>query len=217
MACRSSPAWGRARNSFQFSGLSLYTAYFVAIQAYDVAGNASTNVTTLRIFLPSTDPPGGCRGHPANPGWPRPPPPSRGAVTTRPTCSASPVSRLLTANFTTWLVGPPTVPGLSACFRLSGRNRANNYYFAVVGFNGTNGFILMLPLPPGTDQYVWYAYCHSYLAARAKAWLKHLPLHAGVDNATLTIQPEPPCPPARARPSSKAAGGRRDGARAHHP
>jgi hypothetical protein len=48
---------GSGSRSFNFGGLALDTHYYVAVQAFDIAGNAIANVSTLPIFLPSTIPP----------------------------------------------------------------------------------------------------------------------------------------------------------------
>ena len=48
---------GKAVRSFRFTGLTPDTDYFVAMGAFDVAGNGSSTVTTLAVFLDSDLPP----------------------------------------------------------------------------------------------------------------------------------------------------------------
>ena len=48
---------GPTATSYQFTGLSLDTPYYVVVQAVDMAGNSSATVTPLEIILPSSLPP----------------------------------------------------------------------------------------------------------------------------------------------------------------
>ncbi|HEX3716951.1 MAG TPA: DUF642 domain-containing protein [Verrucomicrobiae bacterium] len=132
---------GSSARSYQYYGLSLNTNYYVAIQAVDTAGNALTAITPLAVKLPSSLPPP-VPIQVANSG-------SSGAVISWNTYNTSSLlgfSGFLVysqqANFTTvaGLTPLATVAANQTSFQVNGLDRTKTTYFAVVGYNNTNGF-----------------------------------------------------------------------------
>ena len=181
---------GSGASSFQFSGLSLDTPYYVAIQAYDVAGNASTNVTALPIFLPSTIPPPVAIQQ--TPG---------GRSTASLSWSSYNTASLFgfsgfrvyygTANFTTvaGLVPAATLGPSANSFQVSGLNRTNTYYFAVVGFNDTNGFNPNVTTATWSDPYSGNITANTSIGGAGQSVVNIYHSMVVLNNATLTIQP----------------------------
>jgi hypothetical protein len=181
---------GSGANSFQFSGLSLDTAYYAAVEAYDVAGNASTNVTALRIFLPSAIPPAvAIQQIPV------------GDAAASLSWSSYNTAGLFgfsgfyvyygTANFTTvaGLVPAATLGPSANSFLVSGLNRANTYYFAVVGFNDTNGFNPNVTTATWTDPYSGNITASASIGGAGQSVVNIYRSMVVLNNATLTIQP----------------------------
>jgi len=181
---------GSSASSFQFSGLALDTVYYVAVEAFDVAGNASTNVTSLPIFLPSTIPP---------------------AVTVQQTPVGDATASLSwssyntaslfgftgfqvyygTANFTSvaGLVPAATLGPSASSFQVSGLNRANTYYFAVVGYNDTNGFNPNVTTATWSDPYSGNITASTAIGGAGQGVVNIYHSMVVQNNATLTIQP----------------------------
>lgn len=140
--------------SFQFNGLALDTKYYVAVQAVDIAGNATTSIVPQLIKLPSTIPP---------------------KVTIQEGAVAASSALLTWSNYSTAnLLGfagfkvyyevtnftsvsnltPRLTLGTAAqSIQIDGLNRSNIYHFAVVGFNGIGGFNSNVSTAAWSDPY----------------------------------------------------------------
>jgi len=176
--------------SFQFTGLALDTLYYAAIEAFDVAGNASPNVTALPIFLPSTIPPAVLvQQTPV------------GASTASLSWSGYNTASLFgfsgfriyygTANFgaVAGLIPAATLGPSSNSFQVTGLNRSNAYYFAVVGFNDTNGFNPNVSTVTWSDPYAGNITADTVIGGPGQGVVNIYHSIVVLNNATLTIQP----------------------------
>ena len=132
---------GSGSRSYTYSGLLLNTNYYLAVQAVDNAGNALLAATPLPVYLPSSLPP---------------PVPiqvaAAGATSALVSWTSYDPSALLgfsgyqvysaQSNFTkvTGLTPQATVGVGQTSLHVIGLDRTKTTYFAVVGYNNTNGF-----------------------------------------------------------------------------
>ncbi|MFN7140170.1 MAG: Ig-like domain-containing protein, partial [Limisphaerales bacterium] len=175
---------------YQLGGLELDRSYFVALVAVDLAGNSSTNISPLSVLLPSSIPP---------------------AVPIHVTSIGSASALVSWTNYNTAnLFGFAgfqlfyeetnfhSVAGLSARANLGAAvrstqvnnlDRTKNYFFAVVGVNGTNG------LDPNVTTATWsdpYAGTISVDTAIGGTNQSEVAINQSIvvrSNATLTILP----------------------------
>jgi hypothetical protein len=181
---------GSGPRSFNFGGLALDTPYYVAIQAFDVAGNVTPNVAPLPIFLPSTvPPPVSSQQTPV------------GSSTASLSWSSYNTANLFgfsgfrvyyaTTNFTTvaGLVPAATLGASANSFSLGGLNRSNTYYFAVVGFNGTNGFNPAVTTVTWTDPYSGSITVNTTIGGGGQSVVSIYHAITVQNNAILTVQP----------------------------
>ena len=145
---------GAGARSYDFGGLALNSNYYLAVQAVDTVGNALTAVTTLPVFLPSSlPPPVGIQVAAAG---------AASAVVSW--NSYNPPALLGFAgyfvyyeptNFSTvaGLTPQTTVGAGQVSVQINGLNRTQTNYFAVVGYNNTNGFNPQVTTAAWTDPY----------------------------------------------------------------
>ena len=181
---------GSSSRSFNFGGLALDTHYYAAVQAFDIAGNAIANVSTLPIFLPSTIPP---------------PVPAQqtpvGSSTASLSWSSYNTANLFgfsgfrvfyaTTNFSSVasLSAGATLGTAANSFTLGGLNRSNTYYFAVVGYNDTNGFNPAVTTVTWTDPYSGNITANTSIGGAGQGVVNIYHSITVQNNATLTIQP----------------------------
>ena len=134
-------AVGTSSRTYVYPGLSLDTDYYVAVAAVDSAGNSAPTVTSLKIRLPSTIPPlvsvsvAAGSSSSASISWP-------GYNTSGLFGFAGFRLYYETANFNsvTGLTARQVLTSDARSASATGLDRTKTYYFAVVGFNGTNGY-----------------------------------------------------------------------------
>jgi len=180
---------GSSARSFQFGGLTLDKPYYVAVQAVDVAGNAST-VIPLTVTLPSSvPPPVTVHESPV------------GANSALLSWSGYNASGLLgfagfqiyfaQTNFTSVAgLTPQTMVGPTVTSsQVDGLNRANTYYFAVVGVNATNGFNPNVTTASWSDPYAGNITASTTIGGAGQNVVPINHSMSVVNNATLTILP----------------------------
>jgi hypothetical protein len=132
---------GPGARSVQFVGLALDTPYYAAVQALDVAGNGISSVTPLRFVLPtSLPPPVIVQVTPttlgsALVGWP-----SYNTASLLGFAGFRVYSAQASFSSVAGLTPIATLDASAQSYPVTGLDRSKTYYFAVVGFNGTNGF-----------------------------------------------------------------------------
>jgi uncharacterized repeat protein (TIGR03803 family) len=175
--------------SFQFGGLALDTRYYVAVQAVDSAGNVS-GVNVLPVILPETiPPPVSVQTAPV------------GANSVLVSWNSYNASALLgfagftlyyaPGNFTTVpgsLTGVPLGPSVQS-YQITGLDRTKTYYFAVVGFNLTNGFNPNVTTAVWSDPYAGNIGVNTTIGGAGQSQVGIYNSIVVVSNATLTIQP----------------------------
>ena len=180
---------GAGARSFQFSGLALDTEYYAAVQAVDSAGNAS-GISVLPVILPETVPPPVSVQAAAV-----------GANSVLLSWNSYNTSALLGfAGFTLYyapsnfssvpgpLVGVPLGPSVQA-YQVSGLDRAKTYYFAVVGFNLTNGLNPNVTTAVWSDPYAGNIGVNTAIGGAGQSQVNIYRNMVVVSNATLTIEP----------------------------
>ena len=181
---------GSGARSFQFGNLALDTPYYAAIQAFDVAGNASPYVTTLKIFLPSTMPPPvlvqdtPVGASSASLSWNSYNTASLFGFTGFRLYSA-------TSNFTSvaGLIPTVTLAPSANSFQVNGLIRTNNYYFAVVGYNDTNGFNPNVTTASWTDPYAGNIGVNTTIGGAGQSVVNINHSMVVINNAILTLLP----------------------------
>ena len=181
---------GVGTTSCQFNGLALDTPYYVAVQAFDLAGNCITAVSPLRLVLPSTvPPPVSLQASPL------------GAASAALSWSSYSTSSLFgfagfrvyqaQTNFSsvTALTPLATLGGSARAYEVDGLDRTHPYYFAVVGFNGTNGFNPSVTTAGWTDPYAGNLGVNTTIGGGAPSVVDIYQSIVVASNATLTIQP----------------------------
>ena len=147
-------AVGSSTRTFVYPGLSLDTDYYAAVTAVDSAGNSAPSVTPLKIRLPSTIPPlvsvgvAAASSSSASISWP-------GYNTSGLFGFSGFRLYYETANFNS-VSGLTARQSLTADARsatATGLDRTKTYYFAVVGYNGTNGFNTTVVTGSWSDPY----------------------------------------------------------------
>ena len=180
---------GPGARSFPFSALALDTPYYLAVQAVDLAGNGSS-VSPLVLTLPSSlPPPVSIQESPV------------GATSALLSWNGYNTSGLLGfAGFQVFVSGtnfssvggwvPQATLGPTATsYQVNGLNRTNVYYFAVVGFNYTNGFNPAVTTVSWSDPYAGNIAVNTTIGGAGPSVI---PIHhsiAVVGGAILTIQP----------------------------
>jgi hypothetical protein len=181
---------GAGARSYQFTGLSLDTPYYVAVQAVDTAGNSLAALTPLPIVLPSSLPP-----------------PVRITVSPAGASSAvvswngySTAGLLGFAGFYVYLeqtdftsvagLTPQATLGPSqSSFQANGLDRTKTNYFAVVGFNAANHFNPNVLATAWTDPYAGVIGVNTTIGGSAPSVVPIYQSIVVASNATLTIQP----------------------------
>jgi len=180
---------GSGARAFQFGGLALDTQYYAAVQAVDSAGNVS-GVSVLPVILPETiPPPVSVQAAPV------------GANSVLLSWNSYNTSALLGfAGFTLYyapsnfssvpgsLTGLPLGP-LVQSYQVSGLDRTKTYYFAVVGFNLTNGFNQNVTTAVWSDPYAGNIGVNTAIGGAGQSQVSIYNNIVVVSNATLTIQP----------------------------
>ncbi|MGA2174885.1 MAG: choice-of-anchor tandem repeat GloVer-containing protein [Verrucomicrobiota bacterium] len=180
---------GSGARSFQFGGLALDTRYYAAVQAVDYAGNAS-GLSVLPVILPETvPPPVSVQAAPV------------GADSVLLSWNSYNTAALLgfagftlyeaPGNFTSVpgsLVGVPLGPSVQS-YQVSGLDRAKTYYFAVVGFNLTNGFNPNVTTAVWSDPYAGNIGIDTTIGGAGQSQVPVYHSIVVVSNATLTLEP----------------------------
>jgi hypothetical protein len=145
---------GSSARSYTYGGLLLNTNYYLAVQALDTAGNALAAATPLVVNLPSTLPPPVSITVVAS-----------GASNAVVSWNTYNTSALLgfagyrvywqQSNFknVASLVPQATLGPSQTSLTVNGLDRTTTTYFAVVGYNNTNGFNTAVTTAPFTDPY----------------------------------------------------------------
>jgi hypothetical protein len=176
--------------SYQFTGLSLDTPYYVAVQAVDTAGNSLTTLTPLEIILPSSLPP--AVGITVS---------AAGASSALVSWSGYSTAGLLgfagfyvyyeQTNFTSvaGLTPRATLGASQSSFQVNGLDRAKTNYFAVVGFNAANIFYANVLTTAWTDPYAGIIGVNTTIGGSGPSVVPIYQSIVVASNATLTIQP----------------------------
>ena len=181
---------GPSATSYQFTGLSLDTPYYVAIQAVDTAGNSSATVTPLEIIIPSSLPPPVHINVSAV-----------GATSALINWSGYSTAGLL--GFSGFYVYYQTTPftsvtGLSpqtalapniTSYQVNGLDRTKTYYFAVVGYNADNNFNSSVTTGTWSDPYAGTIGVNTTIGGAAPGAVNIYSSIVVANNATLTVQP----------------------------
>jgi choice-of-anchor C domain-containing protein len=181
---------GSSARSYQYYGLSLNTNYYLAVQAVDTAGNALTAVTALKVNLPSS----------------LPPPVSiqvaaLGATNAVVSWNGYNASALLgfggfwvyyqQSNFSSvaGLSPQATVgPGQNSV-QVNGLDRTKTTYFAVVGYNNTNGFNPNVTTASWSDPYAGNIGTTTTLGGAGQSVINIYHSIVVVSNAELMVTP----------------------------
>ncbi len=181
---------GSSARSYQYFGLSLNTNYYLAVQAVDTAGNALTAVTPLVVNLPSSLPP---------------PVPiqvaalgASSAVVSWNTYNTSALFGFAgynvyyqQANFST-VTGLPvqaTVGPGQTSLQVNGLDRTKTTYFAVVGYNNTNGFNPNVTTASWSDPYAGNIGVTTTIGGAGQSVVNIYHSIVVVSNAALIVQP----------------------------
>lgn len=184
-----STALGSAARAYTVGGLTLDTPYYVEVQAVDTAGNSSLFTSPFTFVLPSSiPPPVTVLQSPV------------GSSTASLSWNTYNPSSLLgfagfrvyhaTTNFSS-VVGMTPDTTLSAStfgYQETGLDRAQTYYFAVVGFNGTNGFNPAVTTVSWSDPFAGNISANTTLGGAGQVVNIYQSIQV-VSNATLTIAP----------------------------
>ena len=184
-------AAGAGARSFTFGGLALDTAYYLAVQAYDTAGNSYPMVTTLRVLLPTAlPPPVGLQVA------------SLGASTAALSWNSYAGSALpgfsgfrvfvAPTNFTTVAGLTPLstlLPAWQTTFQVPGLDRTLTYYFAVVGYNATNGFNPVVAAAGWSDPYAGAITANTTIGVAGPSTVNIYQSIVVTNSAVLTITP----------------------------
>ena len=183
-------ALGAGASSYPFGGLTLDQTYYVAVQAYDLAGNSQTTVSPLSFRLPSTvPPPVTVLAAPV------------GATSAALSWSGYDTSALFGfAGFRVYAAQTnfSSVNGLTPLVTLGTGartyqadmlDRTRTYYFAVVGFNGTNGLNPSVTTARWSDPYAGNIALNTTIGGSSPGSVNIYQSIVVVSNATLTIQP----------------------------
>jgi fibronectin type 3 domain-containing protein len=181
---------GPGARNFQFDGLSLDTPYYVAVQAFDVAGNNSTNISPSGFKLASTVPPpvtvqqAPLGASSAVLSW-------NGYDTSALFGFAGFRVYYAQTNFTSisGMSATTNLPVSAHSFQFDGLDRTKAYYFAVVGFNGTNGFNSNVTTASWNDPYSGNIALNTSIGGSGQGVVNIYGNIVVVSNATLTIQP----------------------------
>ncbi len=181
---------GASARSFTFGGLALDTPYYLAAQAFDTAGNSLPAVSTLSVLLPTT----------------LPPPVSLqvgsvGASTAQLTWNSYNTSALFgfsgfqvyeaktnVATVAGLLPLATLPPGTTSC-QVPGLDRSRTYYFAVVGYNDTNGFNPEVTTASWSDPYAGNISANTTIGGSGASVVNIYHSMVVTNNAVLTIQP----------------------------
>ncbi|MCX8155476.1 MAG: FG-GAP-like repeat-containing protein [Verrucomicrobiae bacterium] len=173
--------------SFTFGGLNLDTPYYVTVVPVDVAGNFAEAVQPLMVYLPSTVPPPvavtvtPAGADSANVTW--------GAYSTAGLFGFAGFRLYYETNAFATVAGLTARATLGAGARsawVEGLDRRFTYYFAVVGFNGTNGFNPNVTPATWSDPYAGNITTDLTLGGAGQVVEVLQPIHV-VNNAVLTI------------------------------
>ena len=180
---------GAAARQVQVGGLVLDTPYYLAVQAVDLAGNGS-GVNPLAITLPSTvPPPVTVQESPV------------GASSAMISWNGYNTAGLLgfagfqlyyqQTNFTSVAGMTPiaTLGPSTFSYQANGLDRTKPYYFAVVGFNGKNGFNPNVTAVAWSDPYAGNISANTTIGGNGQNVVTIYQSMTVISSATLTIQP----------------------------
>ena len=180
---------GASARNVQVGGLILDTPYYIAVQAVDLAGNGS-GVNPLAITLPSSvPPPVTVQQSPV------------GASSALVSWNGYNTAGLLgfagfqlfyrQTNFSSVLgmVPDATLDSSTRAFQVNGLDRSKSYYFAVVGFNGKNGFNPAVTTVSWSDPYAGNISANLVIGSGGQNVVTIYQSMTVINNATLTIQP----------------------------
>jgi hypothetical protein len=180
---------GAGSRSYTLSGLALDTHYYVAVQALDQAGNGSP-LTVLPFLLPTSLPqPVSVQSTPVD-----------GSAALLSWTSYNTSTLLGFAGFQVYVAssnfssvaGLVPVTNLSAgtrSYQVNGLDRTKAYYFAVVGFNGTNGFNPNVTAASWSDPYAGNIVQNISIGVNGPSEVNIYQSMVVASNATVTIQP----------------------------
>ncbi|HNU51307.1 MAG TPA: CARDB domain-containing protein [Verrucomicrobiota bacterium] len=183
-------ALGAGVRSHTFAGLALDQPHYVAVAAVDAAGNCASPIAPLRIVLPVMVPP------PVEISVAAP-----GPASARLTWAGYDTARLFGfAGFHLYTRNAPftTVAGLTPQrafgadargVEIEGLDRRLEHYFAVVGFNRTNGFDPNVAAVKWTDPYSGTIAADTSLGGPGQETIDILDSITVVSNAVLTLAP----------------------------
>ncbi|HTI72392.1 MAG TPA: fibronectin type III domain-containing protein [Candidatus Limnocylindria bacterium] len=177
-----------ATRTFTYTGLNLDTDYYVAATAVDAAGNSASTVVPLKVRLPSTVPPpvavnvAAASSSSATVSW-------TGYNTGNLFGFAGFRLYYETTDFNT-VTGHSIRQSLAPdvrTFTVEGLDRTKTYHFAVVGYNGTNGFNATVATGSWSDPYAGVIASDTTLGGGGETTVDVLHDISIQNNAVLTI------------------------------
>jgi choice-of-anchor C domain-containing protein len=183
-------ALGSGARTYQYGGLLLNTNYYLAVQAVDTAGNALTAVTPLAVNLPSSLPPpvsiqvAAAGASNALVSW-------NGYNTSALLGFAGYMVYYQQTNFSSVAALTPqaTVAPGQTSLQVNGLDRTKTTYFAVVGYNNTNGFNPNVTTATWSDPYAGNIGVTTTIGGAGQTVVNIYQSIVVVSNAALIVEP----------------------------